>query len=266
MMKKIQSIHSPANPRVKAWMKLKNKKGRQEQQQLLIEGEHLLQEAIKAGLHIVEVIIDERKLLLQEDYASIEAPWFELSTSLFHKVVDTESPQGVAAVVAMPQYTWEQMLPKASDQATTYLLLDAIQDPGNLGTIFRTAEAANVTGIVLGRGCVDPFNAKVVRSAMGSLFRVLFVERDLGEMIPRLQQDRVRMVGTSLQSKQHHFDYSFPPHVAILLGNEGQGVDEMWLEKADETVKIPLFGEVESLNVSISCGILLYERVRQAMI
>jgi TrmH family RNA methyltransferase len=176
--------------------------------------------------------------------------------------VETENPQGIAAVVEMPLWSEDELLARASTTAT-YLLLDAIQDPGNLGTILRTAEAAGVTGIWLGKGTVDLFNSKVVRAAMGSVFRLPTVQVDLMEQIPKLIQHGVTIIGTSPRAGNYHFQYSYPAKSAILLGNEGRGVNPAFSPLVDTEVQIPMLGRTESLNVSITSAILLYERVRQ---
>ncbi|SEM98775.1 TrmH family RNA methyltransferase [Lihuaxuella thermophila] len=264
-MNKIIHLTSPQNEHVKKWKKLKTKKGRSESKTLLIEGEHLIMEAISARLPFHAVIFDSGKkdaaLSVLESYP-VQAPVYELASPLFTSVTETDSPQGVAAVVGIPDWSAEELLSRGKSGAT-YLLLDAVQDPGNLGTIVRTAEAAGVTGIWLGKGTVDPFNPKVVRSGMGSLFRLPMVQLDLAEAISLLKKDGVTVVGTSPRGGVYHFEYPFPAKSAILLGNEGRGVDPALMALVDEMVQIPMPGKTESLNVSVTCAILIYERVRQ---
>lgn len=264
-MDKIIHVTSPQNENVKKWKKLKTKKGRYESQTLLIEGEHLIMEALSAQLPFHAVIFDtgkrEAAFRVLESHP-IQAPVYELASSLFASVAETDSPQGVAAVVGIPDWSAEELLSREKSRAT-YILLDAVQDPGNLGTIVRTAEAAGVTGIWLGKGTVDPFNPKVVRSGMGSLFRMPMVQMNLAEAISLLKKNGVTIVGTSPHGGVYHFEYPFPSNCAILLGNEGRGVDPALMSLVDGKVQIPMPGKTESLNVSVTCAVLIYERVRQ---
>lgn len=257
-------ITSPQNELVKRWKKLQSKKGRLKERALLIEGEHLLMEAANAKVDLKAILVNSDQLGVwqrMEAELATDAPVYELAPAVFHSLVETETPQGVAAVISMPMWPRESWLTKEGD--ATYLLLDAIQDPGNLGTMIRTAQAAGIDGILLGRGTVDPFNAKVVRAAMGAIFRLPLIPVDLAEAIPLLKEHGVTIIHTSPHAGTTHFDYRYPARVAFLLGNEGRGVDEQYLVYADEAINIPMPGETESLNVSITSAILLYERIRQ---
>lgn len=258
-------ITSPNNEQLKKWKKLHTRKGRLQSGLLLVEGEHLFAEALSAGITFRAVLVDEG---IHESVFSflrehpVNTPVYSLSSSLFSSVVETDSPQGIAAVIDQPAWTMEQVIEK-SDQPATFLLLDAVQDPGNVGTMIRTAEAAGVRGLLLGKGTVDLFNSKVVRSAMGSVFRLPAVQVDLMQAIPVLKQKGVTIVGTSPYAGTYHFHYSYPERTAILLGNEGRGVDSAFHSWLDAEVLIPMPGRTESLNVSITSAILLYEIVRQ---
>ncbi|MFC7442891.1 TrmH family RNA methyltransferase [Laceyella putida] len=257
-------ITSPQNEQVKRWKKLHSKKGRLQEQALLIEGEHLLLEAHTASVRFEAILVNSEKADAWrriEGRLPMDVVVYELAPAIFDALVDTETPQGVAAVISIPVWPREAWLEKEGD--LTYLLLDAIQDPGNLGTMIRTAQAAGVDGILLGKGTVDPFNAKVVRAAMGAIFRVPLIQMDLAEAIPLLQAHGVTIVNTSPHAGAYHFDYPYPSRVALLLGNEGRGVDEKHLAHVDAAIKIPMPGETESLNVSITSAILMYERIRQ---
>lgn len=259
------SITSPQNEQVKKWKKLHTRKGRIQSGQLLIEGEHLIQEALTTHISVQALIVSSDSRELAERLAiDSQFPIYECTPTIFSTLVETESPQGIAAVIDMPTWSWEQLV-DSQKQVSTYLLLDEVQDPGNLGTILRTAEAAGVTGIFLGTGTVDPFNAKAVRSAMGSLFRLPMLQIDLNEAIPRLQAEGITIIGTSPHAGTYHFQLPFPQKVAILLGNEGRGVNPTLAQLANHDVMIPMPGRTESLNVSITTAILLYERVRQTM-
>jgi len=257
-------ITSAQNDSYKKWKKCKTKKGRVKFQSLVIEGEHLVQEAFTAGLKLKALMVRQG---LEENVKGKfdlppNVPLYSLSPSLFDELMETETPQGIAAEVEIPQWSPEALFRK--EGRVTHLVLDAIQDPGNLGTIIRTAKAAGVDAIWLGKGTVDPFNSKVVRAAMGALFRIPLIQEDLKECLPFLKKQGLTILSASPRAGRYHFEFAYPERVAILLGNEGQGVNSSHLVWVDEEIQIPMPGEVESLNVSITSAILLYERVRQA--
>ncbi|WP_028777439.1 TrmH family RNA methyltransferase [Shimazuella kribbensis] len=256
-------ITSPQNLQVKRWKKLLAKKGRKNQGTYLVEGVHLLQEAIKTETVMEAVIVEEGKQSADHLLSFLEdrVPIYQLPSTLFSQLTETEQSQGVIAEVQIPQWDLEQQVEKSK----RIVVLDEIQDPGNLGTILRTASAAGVDLVVLGRGTVDLFNSKVIRSTMGAVFRLPIVEADLLEWIPKLKEAEIKVVGTSPHQGVYSFDYKFPDRVAIVLGNEGKGINDAVLQMMDQAVMIPMFGATESYNVSITTGMLLYECMRQQM-
>lgn len=256
-------ILSNQNVQFKRWKKLLTKKGRQKEGTMLVEGEHLLYEAIRSQrVHLQNIIIEERRF---EEWSSREElqkyPIYTLPSTLFQMISETEETQGVIAEICLPSIQ-EEMSSVLRLDNPFLLLLDRVQDPGNLGTLFRTAQAAGVTGIVVGKGTVDPFNGKVVRSSMGAIFHVPIFGADLKEVIPLLQQANISIIGTSLRAKTTYYQASYE-RCAILLGNEGKGVAPSLLQMVDQDVFIPMPGGTESLNVAIAGALLLYERVRQ---
>jgi TrmH family RNA methyltransferase len=257
-------ITSPRNDHIKRWKKLLTRKGRERCGTLLVEGEHLIREAFAAGLPFESVMVREDMLADWRELAeevSGGSSVYVLAPVLFDEIADTETPQGIAAEVKSPLRTGG--MPAGDRLTCTYLLLDKIQDPGNLGTILRTALAAGVDAVWLGKGTVDPFNGKALRSAMGAAFRLPMVQENLSEAIPRMKEQGITVVGTSPHAGFWHFEYDYPDRVAILLGNEGQGVDPALAALADANVRIPMPGGTESLNVSVTGAILVYERIRQ---
>lgn len=261
MINKIKRITSSRNEKVKLWRSLQTRKGRRVHGSLLIEGEHLLQEAISAGWPIKALLIDEQKkevFLQQLPTLPNRLPIYLLPSALFADLMDTVTPQGIAAEVEILDY------PPLNLPTGPLLLLDAIQDPGNLGTILRTAEAAGVQGVYLGQGTVDPFNSKTVRGAMGSLFRLSLYQVELQKVIPQLKEQGVWVVGTAPRTEKLYFHSEYPRRIAFLLGNEGHGVDPQLRGLVNEEVKIPMAGQVESLSVVTAAGILLFEWVRQS--
>lgn len=256
----IRNISSARNEKVKRWRKLGTRKGRDEYRSMLIEGEKLLREALDADLDIRAVLVSEEGAAVLEKFPELQdTPVYRLYTSIFTGLVDTQSPQGIAAEVSIPRLTSPYLPPRRAQ----VLLLDTIQDPGNLGTILRTAEAAGVRDIWLGSGTVDPYNPKVVRSAMGSLFRARLQQGDLADVIPDLKESGFLVVGADPRAERAHFDFPIPERTALLLGNEGHGVQPELQALTDERLRIPMPGKVDSLNVAVTTGILLYEWVRQ---
>ncbi|WP_025025428.1 TrmH family RNA methyltransferase [Caldalkalibacillus mannanilyticus] len=253
-------IESKNNPRFKEWKKLHTKKGRKESGLFLIEGEHLVEEALKSDWAIVDFIVSSEYRVPDEwmkKYPVLMQEKIEILAPLFSELSETQTPQGIAAVIKKrPSPTNEDWL----KQAKLMLLVDQIQDPGNLGTMIRTADAAGVDAVVLGKGTVDPFSGKVLRSSQGSTFHLPLIEKELQEYIVQLQQEGWQIYGTSLTDAIDFRELEITPEskVAIVMGNEGEGVQEALLEQMNQKIKIPIWGQAESLNVAIATGILLY--------
>lgn len=183
---------------------------------------------------------------------------------VFRKISDTMTPQGVLAVARMPQHTLAEILDRV--EHPLLLMCEDVQDPGNLGTMIRTAEAAGVTGVVLSKGCVDPYNPKVVRATMSALFREpVVVVPDFAAAMEEVRSHGVRTYAAYLDPRKTT-DYDEPSYAggtAFLIGNEGNGLRQETAEAADMRIRIPMSGRIESLNAAMSAGILLYEAARQ---
>ncbi|MEQ6375712.1 RNA methyltransferase [Bacillaceae bacterium S4-13-56] len=242
-------ITSKQNPKMKEWKKLKQKKERYKTQRYLVEGEHLIEEAIQSNVTVETIIIEESYQGHVPISSNIQI--YTVTKTLFQEISDTESPQGIAGIVVMNA----EELPAESQRI---LLLDRIQDPGNLGTMIRTADAAGFDAVVLGDGCVDLFNSKVIRSTQGSLFHLPFLQKSLEEIIPTLKKSGFQVWGTALENSSPYQEATPTLPLALLLGNEGAGVSKDLLELTDHNVKIPIYGKAESLNVSIAAAILMY--------
>ncbi|MBW7650706.1 RNA methyltransferase [Anoxybacillus sp. ST4] len=245
----MKRIESPKNERVKQWKKLLTKKGRDKTGLFLIEGFHLVEEAIKSGVHIEELIVAE--------HAIIPASWNVahvrttiVTNDVMKAISDTETPQGIAAVCK--QLHWNV------DDVQTALFIDAVQDPGNVGTIIRTADAAGIDVVVVGEGSADVYNAKVIRATQGSLFHFPVIKGDIGEWIARFQSEHIPIYGTSLQNGVDYRSVAPSSSFALIVGNEGSGVNEQWLKQTTTNLYVPIYGKAESLNVAIATGILLY--------
>ena len=236
-----------------------------EQGYIAVEGVRLIEEAIRSGLRFQAVFFSElgrahASRLLPQMASHTEA--LLLADDIFSSAVKTESPQGVAALVKLRPAKFEDVL----EQAEAGVLLAGIagiQDPGNLGTIIRSAEAFGARAVLLGEKTVSPFNAKAVRASAGSLFREPLLRVKMGETIPLLKERGVRLVATSSHKGKPLHEAEFTGSVMIVVGNEGAGVPHEVLAQADELVTIPHSERVESLNAGIAASILLYEAARQ---
>ncbi|MCD7032829.1 RNA methyltransferase [Metabacillus sp. GX 13764] len=243
-------IESVKNPKVKQWKKLHTKKERDLTGTFLAEGYHLVEEALKDKDQIVELIISEASEIPSSwnlDGISITmAP-----PEVLKAISDTETPQGAAAVC-------RRLEAKGSDSWSRVLMIDSLQDPGNLGTLIRTADAAGIDGIVLGEGTVDLYNSKVIRSSQGSIFHLPAVKGEIGEWAGKLKERGVSVYGTSLAGGFDYKTVQSGGSFALLIGNEGSGVSEELLGLTDQNLYIPIHGQAESLNAAIAAGILLY--------
>ena len=250
----MESISSPKNEKIKELVKLQTTKGRKKAGMYLLEGEHLVEEAIKEKAQIKLIVVTGNRL---EDYENLLARTnvqvLVVSQDVFHKLSMTETTQGILAVVEIVK---QEILPHKG----RLIVLDAVQDPGNLGTIVRTSDAAGFDAVILGTGTVDLYNDKVLRSMQGSHFHIPVFQANLQEYLPILKEKGVKVAVTALHRDSK--DYSVlqgATDVAIVVGNEGQGVSSNVIDIADVVVTIPMFGKAESLNVAIASALLMYK-------
>ncbi|MBQ3558841.1 MAG: RNA methyltransferase [Agathobacter sp.] len=248
---------------------LKKSKERKTTKTFVVEGPRMVVEAPVASLKAVYVaegyennpenhaVLAELKMKCDKANAIYEV----VADNVFKSVSDTQTPQGIMAVVAMPEYSMEQLL--AGDK-THLLLLESIQDPGNLGTMVRTGEGAGVTGIIMNKTTVDLFNPKTIRSTMGSIYRVPFyVTDDLGATMQELQRQGISLYAAHLKGQNSYDEEDYTKACGFLIGNEGNGLSDEIANLADTFIKIPMEGQVESLNAAISATLLMYEANRQ---
>ncbi len=244
MLKYIESVK---NPKVKAWKKLLTKKERDHSGKYLIEGFHLVEEALKEQI-VLEVIVNQ-DMEMPAHFKIEGTEVVYVKDDVMKAICDTETPQGIAAVC-------EQQTAGMNDmKLEKLLLLDRVQDPGNLGTMIRTADAAGMDAVILGEGCADPYNPKVVRATQGSLFHLPVLKTNLLELIDQLE---IPVYGTALEGGVPFQQVDKADTFALLVGNEGQGVSKDLLGKTTKNLYIPIYGRSESLNVGIAAGILMY--------
>ncbi len=261
-------ITGTSNPKVKRLLNLKRRrKAREEEGVFLAEGARMAREA--PGQDIRELYVSESfnqkepALTKQIAKAGGVQPQI-LSDSVFAHVSDTQTPQGILLVLAQRNSSPEELLQPAEGTAPLLLLLENIQDPGNLGTLFRSAEAAGATGIMLSRDCVDLYNPKVIRSTMGSVYRMPFCYvEDLPAAQKQIRKAGIRVFAADLAGTADYDREDYRDASAFLVGNEGNGLTRKALKETDARVRIPMQGQVESLNASVAGSLLLFEAARQ---
>lgn len=259
-------ITSLTNPQIKNVIQLNQKaKARREQGLFVAEGRKMFQEAPAHWVH--KVFVTEA---LQEDpriRAKIaeEGLAYEIvADTVFRQMSDTKTPQGVLTVLKKPSYTLEQILESKEGQAPLVMILEDLQDPGNAGTILRTGEGAGVTGVLLTKTSVDITNPKVIRSTMGSIYRMPFLYvPDVEALREPLSRNHIRTYAAHLNGKNSYDREDYREGAAFLIGNEGNGLTDAASAAADCLIRIPMCGQVESLNAAMAAGILMYEAARQ---
>lgn len=248
----METILSVKNERVKNWKKLQTKKGREKAGAYLIEGFHLIDEAVKNQATILEVMISEDAKKIESPFLSEEL-MILVSQEVSKQLSETQTTQGIFAIVK------KNTVPQVPILDKPYLFLDNVQDPGNLGTMIRTADAAGFGGVVLGKGSVDLYNNKVVRSMQGSHFHLPIFQGDLTEWFELFQQAGLAVYGTELNELAVSYRDILPESIfAVVMGNEGNGLDKELLKKTTKNVYIPITGQAESLNVAVAAGILMF--------
>ena len=258
-------ITSHSNPKVKQVIQWQNKaRERRSAGVFLAEGFKMFEEVPRECLQ--QVYVSEEALERIGRKPEIERKlndvgYETVAGDVFGKMSDTQAPQGILCVVRQPVYCLEDLL-KA--ESPLLLLLEDLQDPGNLGTIIRTGEAAGVTGVMMSSGTVDLFNPKTIRGTMGSVFRVPFLYVDsLPLTIGTLRQRGIHTYAAHLEGEVFYDAFSFREPTAFLVGNEGRGLARETADQAERYLKIPMEGKVESLNAAVAASLLMYEAHRQ---
>jgi TrmH family RNA methyltransferase len=229
-----------------------------------IEGPNLLHEALRAGLKIETVFVSEGfEGLLNQIGLPHEVDILQLPKEVLADALTTETPQPVAAIVELPAWTWNDLLTHPTHAAPLVLVLAALQDPGNLGTILRSAEAFGATGVISLPGTVSPWNPKAVRASAGSVFRVPFIESTADECFAQLRSAGIRILTTAVHGAEAATSAHLAGPTALLIGNEGYGVPDELASRCHGAITIRTPGPVQSLNAAVAASVLLYEAVRQ---
>ncbi len=258
-------ITSTGNQKIKEIIQFQKKsKARNQAGIFLVEGLRMIQEVPKERLE--KLYVSEgfykkyQKELQREGLTEGRMPEI-VSDHVFAAMSDTKTPQGVLGVVRRAEYDLKTLL---ASESPFLMILDNLQDPGNLGTIFRTAEAAGVTGIVMSKDCVDIYNPKTIRSTMGAIYRMpFFIAENLPEMIEKIKQEKIGVYAAHLDGTNTYDQENYRQGCAFLIGNEGNGLRSEVAECADRWIRIPMAGQVESLNAAVAASVLMFEVSRQ---
>lgn len=254
-------ITSTTNPQIKRLLQLQKKtKARDEEKVFIVEGLRMYAEV--PAEQVEKVYISESLYNRKKQELNLEGFPFEiLSDTVFRHVSDTQNPQGIMCVVKQRQYDYEKLFSFSNPH---FIVLDNLQDPGNLGTIVRTAEAAGVHAIFMSKDCVDLYNPKTIRSTMGSIYRmpIIYIE-DILNLLKEFRKNQIKSYATHLDGAQAYDKEDYQHGTAILIGNEGNGLREEVAKEADVWVRIPMCGQVESLNAAVAASVMMFEVFRQ---
>lgn len=257
----MENIQSKENLLIKEVKKLKEKRYRKDCNMFLVEGFRFVEEALDSDFEVVHIFISTRGESRYEDSQmknklQKDTKIYSINDSLFKSICDTESPQGIIATVRNKPV-------EIKYDHGFYVLADKIQDPGNMGTIIRTAHATGALGVIITKGTVDIYNEKTLRGTMGSIFKIpVLFDEDL-TLVTKLRDSGFKLVTSSLDTDKNFYDVSLKEKVIIAVGNEGNGISEEIYAISDLKVKIPMPGGAESLNVAVAASIMMYEVVRQ---
>lgn len=258
---KMLVIKSKDNEKFKLAKSLLKSKYRNREKKYLAEGLRTVELALEYGTEIESVFLNERFINNDENASVIEhleksTRIFVLSDELFKNISNTENSQGIIAMIKIKDIEIEDF---NIEKHKKVVILDRLQDPGNLGTIIRTADAAGFDMIIMTKGCVDLYNPKVVRSAMGSIFYMDIVSTTQEKALEVLKKNKLEIVSSYLKTEKLFNKVDYSEKCAIVLGNEANGISNFWIDNSDLLVKIPMYGKAESLNVAISSALLMYQ-------
>lgn len=263
-------ISSPSNEKIKAVIQLQTKASvRKKQKLFVVEGIKMYEEIPESDLEITyvsekfyEESIKSGKIGENTKKRLNKKEYIIVSDNVFKNMSDTVTPQGIMAIVKQKRYELSDILKRGEKQI--FMVLEGIQDPGNMGTILRTGEGAGIAGIIVNKETVDLYNPKVIRATMGSIYRVpVVVSEDLASTLDDMSKSGITLFAAHLKGNVYYTDGQFSGSTAFLIGNEANGLSEEISKKANKLIKIPMEGEVESLNASVAAAILMYEAKRQ---
>ncbi len=236
---------------------LEKRRARRKEGRFVVEGPHLVEEA----QDLIDFVFYSQELPILVSLKAKGIECLRLSRQEFEEISEVESPQGILAVVKEKRFELKDLLAKKDP---LIVFCAEVQDPGNLGTIIRSADAVGAAGVILSKGTVDLYNPKVIRATMGSLFHLpIVLIEDESEALAVLKKNKLRIIATAGQAETNYFEIDYKQGTVVLVGNEGAGLSAELIKSADKSVKIPMPGKAESLNVGVSTAVVLYEALRQ---
>lgn len=266
----IQVISSYQHRLIKRIRQLYQRKYREKYRQYIVEGTRIVHDALQDGAKVEYILFCDaflhtangKKLLQILSKKNFKI--YHIPDKLFQDISDTQTPQGIMAVLSYQEFNLQDII---SNSQGFFILLDRIQDPGNLGTIIRTADAAGASAVLMSKGCADLYNLKTIRATMGSGFHFPIIQGigDTQEIICQLKENDFKIISTDLTAERYYYQIDYDGKIAILIGNEANGILPEILEGSDAVVKIPILGKAESLNASIAASIVMYEAARQRL-
>lgn len=250
-------IDSTSNKLIKSTKKLLERSGRKEYGKFIIEGRRLVCDALENGADVDYILFEQGTERFDVGTTNV----YELSHKAYSALKTTVNSQGVMAVVNIQENG--DFVPTDDDRCL-YIYLDGVSDPGNMGTIIRTADASGVNGIILSENCVDIYNPKVVRSTMASIFNVpIYFDDSNRTVLKKMNENAINIISGSLQGDNSIYDVDFKSRCAIVIGNEANGITNEVIDLSTMLVKIPIIGKAESLNAAVACAVMAYECLRQ---
>lgn len=260
-------IHSLQNPRIKQLVKLRDRRARDRSRTFLIEGYRELERAVRTKAPIREIYRCPELYLGENEAGLVEravnelgAELFDVSAPVFRKISYRDRPEGLLAVATQASASLADL---PAVERPLYLVAVTIEKPGNLGTMLRTADAVGADAVIVCDRCTDLFNPNVVRASLGTLFTQPVVETSTAELLPWLRERHVKIVATTPSAEQLHTEADLTQPVAIVVGSEQLGLPDEWLEATDERIRIPMAGDIDSLNAAVATAVVLFEVVRQ---
>ena len=256
-------ITSLQNERIKHLVQLQQKSSLRRQEGLfVVEGRRELQHCVNAGYEVKTVFVDSRKGDALQDIDCKGAEMLEVSQKVYEKIAYRESTEGVVAVVKARKSTLQNLSSKKGGNPL-YVVIESVEKPGNLGAILRSADAAGVDGVIVCDPLTDLYNPNLIRASIGAIFTVPTVACTSEECIAWLKENKVQILTAQLQDSSLYYDIDMKKSTAIVMGTEAKGLTQQWREAADKHIRIPMCGKLDSLNVSVSSAILMFEAVRQ---
>lgn len=259
-------ITSPSNPRIKEALDIKNKRSRYRERAFIIEGPHLVEMALTSGSRIRQAFFTDEFSEKKEGQRLLRLisgqtdEIYNIKDHILDKLADTETPQGILATASCKPKKLDEIM---FGESPFIVIVDGVQEPGNLGAIIRTSDAAGADAVIILKGTCDPFMQKAIRATAGSIFNIQIVNSETEALLKWITLNKINLIVTAADAGKSIFEKDLKGALAFVFGNEARGVSAQMRKKADLILRIPILGKAESLNVAVSASICLYEAVRQ---